>query len=204
MGFKVEETGINGLKIITPDSFPDDRGEFTVVFEMDAFNKMGIENNFVQGNRSSSTKGVLRGLHFQEENTQGKYVGVSNGSVYDVAVDLREGSETYSKCYGLVLSAENGKRFFVPRGFAHGFLVLTEKVTFTYLCDDKYNKASENGICWNDPKLDIKWPLEEYGITAPILSEKDKTLPTVKKYSKGYVKAVGQFVATNNEGVKKQ
>lgn len=141
----------------------------------------GIAVDFVQDNQSSSTKGVLRGLHFQIEHPQSKLVRVVRGSVFDVAVDLREGSPTYGKWEGVVLSAENHRQFFIPRGFAHGFLVLSDEAEFCYKCDDVYHPNDEGGLMWNDPVIGIDWPAMEgdsvFDETKIVLSEKDQAHP---------------------------
>jgi len=134
---------------------------------------------FVQDNQSMSKKGVLRGLHFQKKHPQGKLVRVLSGTVYDVAVDLRKSSSTYGKYYGVILSAENKKMFYVPEGFAHGFLVLSESAEFTYKCTDFYHPEDEGGIIWNDPDIGIEWPISSD--MSVILSEKDKKLPTLSQ-----------------------
>ena len=134
--------------------------------------------DFVQDNESSSSKGVLRGLHFQTKHTQGKLVRVTKGEVFDVAVDLRKGSPTYGQWEGVVLSAENKKQFYMPEGFAHGFLVLSDHAIFNYKCTDFYCPEGEGGVLWNDPDIGIEWPLE--GIDNIILSEKDKVHPGLK------------------------
>ena len=132
----------------------------------------GLTMQFVQDNQSSSTKGVLRGLHFQKEFPQGKLVRVVKGSVFDVAVDLRSDSETYGKWFGVELSAENMKQFYIPEGFAHGFLVLSDEAEFCYKCTDFYHPGDEGGLAWNDPEIGVEWPLEE-GVDL-IISEKDQ------------------------------
>lgn len=133
---------------------------------------------FVQDNESKSSKGVLRGLHFQKKHSQGKLVRVTKGEVFDVAVDLRNGSETYGKYVGVILSEENKKQFYIPEGFAHGFLVLSDEAVFNYKCTDYYAPEYDGGVMWNDPDINIEWPLE--GIEEIILSEKDKKHPNLK------------------------
>ncbi len=178
--FKKEETGIQGLVVIEPTVFPDSRGYFFESYNKRDFEEIGINVTFVQDNQSGSIKGVLRGLHFQKEVPQSKLVRVIKGSVYDVAVDLRTGSPTYGKYYGVILSAENKKQFFIPKGFAHGFLVLSDEAEFAYKCDDFYHPGDEGGLLWNDPSIGIKWPLEEIGgIENIIQSDKDKVWPTL-------------------------
>ena len=158
MAFKFEEQAIKGVFVITPQVFGDSRGYLVETFKAPEFEAAGIPTTFVQDNESLSTRGVLRGLHFQKEHTQGKLVRVTTGRVYDVAVDVRPGSPTYGQHVGVELSAERKNMFWVPPGFAHGFLVLSDEAVFTYKCTDVYDPASEGGIPWNDPTLAIKWP----------------------------------------------
>ena len=150
--------GIEGLKVIEPAVFGDARGYFMETYNYNDFKEAGIDCEFVQDNQSSSTKGVLRGLHFQINFPQDKLVRVVNGEVFDVAVDLRKGSKTFGKWYGVVLSAENKKQFFIPKDFAHGFIVLSDEAEFCYKCTDFYHPGDEGGLAWNDPKIGIKWP----------------------------------------------
>ena len=145
------------------------------------FEEIGLSYNFVQDNQSKSRKGVLRGLHFQKENTQAKLVRVIKGKVFDVAVDLRPSSKTYGKWEGVILSDENKKMFMIPRGFAHGFLVLSDEAEFTYKCDDIYNPEAEGGLAWNDEDIGIKWPLDEINEGELLTSEKDAKWPTLKE-----------------------
>ncbi|MDY4077312.1 MAG: dTDP-4-dehydrorhamnose 3,5-epimerase [Clostridium sp.] len=176
--FKFTETKIKGVYIIEPKVFGDNRGYFMETYNKEHFEEAGLTMNFVQDNESSSSKGVLRGLHFQTKHTQGKLVRVTKGEVFDVAVDLRKGSPTYGQWEGVVLSAENKKQFYIPEGFAHGFLVLSDHAIFNYKCTDFYCPEGEGGVLWNDPDIGIEWPLE--GIDNIILSEKDKVHPTLK------------------------
>ncbi len=150
--------GIEGLCVITPAVHGDSRGYFMETYSERDMKEAGIDINFVQDNQSMSTKGVLRGLHFQKNFPQTKLVRAIKGSVFDVAVDLRRDSETFGKWYGVILSEENKKQFLIPRGFAHGFLVLTDTAEFCYKCDDFYHANDEGGLAWNDPTIDIKWP----------------------------------------------
>ena len=173
----VETCQIEGLKIITPTVFGDERGYFMETYNYRDFEEAGIGHVFVQDNQSASKKGVLRGLHFQAEHPQDKLVRVISGEVFDVAVDLREGSATYGQWYGLVLSAENKKQFFIPKGFAHGFLVLSDFAEFTYKCTEFYYADDQAGIAWNDPQIGVKWPIPE-GME-PILSEADRNRATL-------------------------
>lgn len=173
--FKKKETGIEGLYVIEPTVFEDNRGYFLETYNKKDFEEIGITTEFVQDNQSKSTKGVLRGLHFQKQFPQAKLVRVIKGEVYDVAVDLRKGSKTYGKYYGVILTEKNKLQFFIPRGFAHGFLVLSDEAEFTYKCDELYHPNDEGGIIWNDKKINIEWPLDK--VEEIIQSEKDKQLP---------------------------
>lgn len=171
-------TKLRGCYVLEPKVIFDDRGYFMESFNEKRFQEgIGEEIHFVQDNQSYSTKGVLRGLHYQTgEHSQAKLVRVLSGEVLDVAVDIRPGSETFGGHVAVLLSAENQKQFFVPRGFAHGFLVLSETATFFYKCDNFYNKESEGGIIFNDPALNIDWQFPENRL---IISEKDQILPTI-------------------------
>lgn len=179
------ETNLSGCFVIEPKVFHDDRGYFMESFNQNIFEKgIGQKINFVQDNQSYSTKGVLRGLHYQcGEHAQAKLVRVLEGEVLDVAVDLRPDSPTYGQYYSVVLSAENKKQFFVPRGFAHGFLVLSDTATFFYKCDNYYNAASEGGLIYNDPTVKINWGFPTENL---IISEKDKVLPTLENAKKAW------------------
>lgn len=150
--------GIEGLCVITPAVHGDDRGYFMETYSQRDMMEAGIDITFVQDNQSMSTKGVLRGLHFQKNYPQTKLVRVIKGSVFDVAVDLRKKSNTFGKWYGIELNEENKKQFLIPRGFAHGFLVLSDKAEFCYKCDDFYHPNDEGGLAWNDPEIGIEWP----------------------------------------------
>ncbi len=152
-------SGIQGLCVITPAVHGDNRGYFMETYSQRDMEDAGININFVQDNQSMSTKGVLRGLHFQKNFPQTKLVRAIKGSVFDVAVDLRKNSETYGKWYGIELSEENKKQFLIPKGFAHGFLVLTDTAEFCYKCDDFYHPNDEGGLAWNDPEIGIEWPM---------------------------------------------
>lgn len=174
---QVEKTPLKDCFIITPTVHADSRGYFLESFNQEKFNKALQTNiNFVQDNESKSSKGVLRGLHFQTEKyAQAKLVRVSQGSVLDVCVDIREESPTFGKHFSIVLNTENKKQLFIPRGFAHGFLVLEDQTVFNYKCDNYYNKASEGGIIYNDKTINIDWNFSEEKL---IISEKDLQLPT--------------------------
>ena len=177
--------GIEGLKVIEPAVFGDARGYFMETYNYNDFKEAGIDCEFVQDNQSSSTKGVLRGLHFQINFPQDKLVRVVNGEVFDVAVDLRKGSKTFGKWYGVVLSAENKKQFFIPKDFAHGFIVLSDEAEFCYKVTDFYHPNDEGGLMWNDPEIGVEWPMPE-GMTEKdlILSDKDKVHPSFSEYVK--------------------
>ena len=180
--FNFIKTDIEGVFIIEPTAFGDERGYFMETYQYNDFAAAGIDVKFVQDNQSKSKKGVLRGLHFQKQFPQSKLLRVISGEVYDVAVDLREGSATYGKYIGVLLSSENRRQFFIPRGFAHGFLVLSDEAEFVYKVDDFYHPDDEGGLMWNDPTVNIDWPIPE-GMEI-ILSEKDKVNPTFENISK--------------------
>ena len=177
--------GIEGLKVIEPAVFGDARGYFMETYNYNDFAEAGIDCQFVQDNQSASKKGVLRGLHFQINHPQDKLVRVVNGEVFDVAVDLREGSKTFGKWYGVVLSAENKKQFFVPKNFAHGFIVLSDYAEFCYKVTDFYHPNDEGGILWNDKDLGVEWQMPE-GMTEKdlILLDKDKVHGGIAAYCK--------------------
>lgn len=177
---KVEKNvgGIEGLCVITPSVHGDNRGYFMETYNQREMNEAGIDTVFVQDNQSASIRGVLRGLHRQINFPQSKLVRVIKGTVYDVAVDLRENSPTYLKWYGIELSEENKKQFFIPKGFAHGFLVLSDYAEFCYKVDDFFHPNDEDGIAYNDPTIGVKWPIgDDMQI---ILSEKDKAWQPLK------------------------
>lgn len=180
--FTFTETSIEGVIIVDVRSYGDDRGYFMETYKKPDFIAGGIDVDFVQDNQSSSTQGVLRGLHFQIEHPQSKLVRVVKGTVFDVAVDLRKGSPTYGQWEGVVLSAENRRQFFVPQGFAHGFLVLSDTAEFCYKCDDVYHPNDEGGLMWNDPAIGIEWPPLEgdmiFDEKRILLSEKDTKNPS--------------------------
>ena len=179
MPFKFKETPIKDLIIIEPRVFPDDRGFFMETYKSSDFAKAGINESFLQDNHSFSSKGVLRGLHFQSApHSQGKLVRVVKGAAWDVGVDLRPNSATYKQWYGLELNEKNNKMFYIPQGFAHGFLTLTDNTHFLYKCTTEYAPASDGGIRWNDPDIAVDWPLEP-GVSSDV-SEKDAVLPYLK------------------------
>jgi dTDP-4-dehydrorhamnose 3,5-epimerase len=175
--FIFNKTNIEGVYIIEPKVFGDNRGYFMETYSEHDFFEAGLKYKFVQDNQSKSKKGVLRGLHFQKTFPQAKLVRVIKGEVFDVAVDLRKDSKTYGKWVGVILSEENKKQFMIPRGFAHGFLVLSDIAEFTYKCDEFYHPEDEGGIMWNDKDVNVIWPKIEGEI---LLSEKDKLHPSFK------------------------
>ena len=179
--FSVETCEIEGLKVITPTAFGDRRGYFMESYQANDFKEMGIDTVFVQDNQSSSTKGVLRGMHYQINYPQDKLVRVISGEVYDAVVDLRKGSPTYGKSFGVVLSAENRKQLFIPKGFAHGFLVLSDTAEFFYKVSDFYHPNDEGGLVWNDPEVGIDWPVKDETLLNII--ERDRNWPKLQKGS---------------------
>ncbi len=178
-GITVTKTAIEDLVIIEPTVFGDARGYFMETYNHQVFEEAGLKMNFVQDNESCSSKGVLRGLHFQTQQPQGKLVRVTEGVVWDVAVDLRKQSETFGLWVGITLSAENKKMFYVPEGFAHGFIVLSDRATFNYKCTNFYAPDYDGGICYDDPDIGIQWPTEN--IDRILLSDKDQQLPFLKE-----------------------
>lgn len=175
---KVTKCDIEGLYVIEPTVFGDNRGYFMETYNRNDFCEAGLDMVFVQDNQSMSTKGVLRGLHFQKQFPQGKLVRAIRGTVFDVAVDLRADSKTYGKWFGVELSAENKKQFYISEGFAHGFVVLSDEAEFAYKCTDFYHPGDEGGVLWNDPDIGIEWPIPE-GME-PLLSDKDKLWKGIK------------------------
>lgn len=172
----VIETELSGVKIIEPRVFRDDRGFFLETYNQARYQQAGIELTFVQDNHSRSKQGILRGLHYQVERGQGKLVWCIQGEIWDVAVDLRRGSETFGKWTAVTLSSENRRQLWVPPGFGHGFCVLSETAEVIYKCTDLYDPSDEGGVIWNDPELAIAWP-----VTDPLLSPKDLALPPLAK-----------------------
>lgn len=183
--FTFTATEIEGVLLVDAKRYGDARGYFMETYKRSDFVAGGIDVDFVQDNQSSSVRGVLRGLHYQIEHPQAKLVRVISGEVFDVAVDLREGSTTYGKWKGVVLSAQNRRQLYIPRGFAHGFLVLSDEAEFCYKCDDVYHPGDEGGIMWNDPAIGVVWPpFDGSGTFDPdklILSDKDKTHPPFER-----------------------
>lgn len=175
--FIFTKTSIEGLAIIEPAVYGDERGYFMETYNYRDFAAAGFDMTFVQDNQSRSKKGVLRGLHYQKKNPQGKLVRVISGEVFDVAVDLRKGSVTFGKWFGVTLSEENKNQLYIPEGFAHGFLVLSETAEFVYKCTRFYDPEDEGGLLWNDPEIGIEWPEMKY-IT---LNDRDKNNPLLKK-----------------------
>ncbi len=169
------ETKLPGVLIIEPVVFGDERGFFMEIWQKQRYAEIGIKGTFVQDNVSSSRKGVLRGLHYQNPQGQGKLVSVLAGEVFDVAVDIRYGSPSFGEWAGVILSGENHRQFWIPEGFAHGFCVLSEQAIFSYKCTEVYSPEDEGGICWNDPDVGINWPLDEV-----LLSPKDQIYPQLK------------------------
>ncbi|MBU9724619.1 dTDP-4-dehydrorhamnose 3,5-epimerase [Diplocloster modestus] len=170
---------IEGLKIIEPKVFGDERGYFMETYNYKDYAAAGINMEFVQDNQSMSKKGVLRGLHFQKNFPQDKLVRIIQGEVFDVAVDLRKGSKTFGKWYGVILSAQNKKQFYIPKNFAHGFYVLSEIAEFAYKCTDFYHPDDEGGLAWDDPDIGIDWPLDDK--VELIISEKDRNWGGIKQ-----------------------
>ena len=173
---RVIEMGLAGLRLIETRIFRDDRGHFQESWSAARYAELGVPGPFVQDNVSCSRRNVLRGLHFQEPNAQGKLISVLQGTVWDVAVDLRMGSDTFGRWRGVELSAESGQQLFIPEGFAHGFVVLSETALFSYKCTEYYDPAAERTVIWNDSDLAIEWPVEE-----PILSGKDAAASTLRE-----------------------
>ncbi len=179
---KVTALEIPGVLLIDPTMFKDQRGFFCETFHEQRYAEAGIRESFVQDNISHSVRGTLRGLHFQQPHAQGKLVMAVEGVVFDVVVDIRKGSPTFGKWYGLELSSDNCRQLYVPPGCAHGFCVTSERATFLYKCTDFYSPADERGIVWNDPALGITWP-----VPAPILSTKDRAYRTLEKMDTDYL-----------------
>lgn len=176
--FAFSETKIKGVYIIDVKKYGDHRGYFMETYKESDFKEAGLDYTFVQDNQSSSRKGVLRGLHFQKKYPQAKLVRVLKGEVFDVAVDLRKDSETYGQWVGVLLSEENRRQFMIPRGFAHGFIVVSNHAEFAYKCDELYHPEDEGGILWNDQDIGIDWP----DVGEVILSEKDRNNPTLAEF----------------------
>ena len=182
---EIIETGIKDLLVIQPQVFGDARGYFCETYNYNDFKEAGIDQVFVQDNQSASKKGVLRGLHFQINFPQDKLVRVIKGEVFDVAVDLREGSPTFGKWHGVLLSEDNKKQFFIPKNFAHGFIVLSDYAEFCYKVTDFYHPNDEGGLPWNDPTVGVEWPMPEGMTEADLtLSDRDTKWPSYLDYLK--------------------
>lgn len=179
------KTSLDGVFLIEPKTFHDDRGLFYESYNRKEMADLGIHHEFVQDNRSISKKGVLRGLHYQSPNLQAKLVSVTSGTVFDVAVDIRRDSNSFGEYFGTTLSAESRKSIYIPRGFAHGFLALSDMVEFFYKVSDYYSPEHDMGIIWNDPDIAIDWPLDAIGMKQPIISSKDSQLPSLRNYLNG-------------------
>jgi len=179
---KINTTPIDGLLVLEPDVFRDERGFFLETFHEQKYEDIGIKSKFVQDNLSLSSKGILRGLHFQYRHPQAKLVQVILGEVFDVAVDIRQGSLTFGKWFGIMLSQNNLYQMFIPEGFAHGYWVVSETALFAYKCSDFYSPADEGGLLWSDPDIGIQWPSSE-----PILSQKDSRLPRLSEFPKDWL-----------------
>lgn len=173
------ETNLPGILIIEPRVFGDQRGFFLETFQAERYAQAGMKLDFVQDNISRSSQGVLRGLHYQLQHTQGKLVWVTRGTVFDVAIDVRYGSPTFGQVASVILDDQNHRQFYIPPGFAHGFCVLSDQADFLYKCTDYYHPTSEQGICWDDPDLAIDWPID-----TPVLSEKDRVYSRLKDKNK--------------------
>jgi dTDP-4-dehydrorhamnose 3,5-epimerase len=186
MKFTYENTVFEDLKTLSPKVLGDQRGFFFESYNQQEFSSIGISDFFVQDNHSKSSKGVLRGFHIQSQHAQAKLIRVISGAVFDVVVDLRSNSSTFGQSFSIILSAENKKMLFVPKGFAHGFLSLSDSVEFLYKTSDYYYPEFETGILWNDSDLNISWPFEEYNIEKPILSDKDKKLLSFSNFNQKY------------------
>lgn len=176
---KVTKTKLDGALVFEPKVFGDSRGFFMETWNYQRYKEAGLDVKFIQSNLSKSAKGVLRGLHFQNPNSQGKLVQILTGEVFDVAVDIRQGSPTFGQWHGEILSGDNNKQFYIPEGFAHGFCVLSDTAIFSYMCTNVYDAAADNSLLWNDPQIDINWPIDN-----PLLSDKDKNALTLKATNK--------------------
>jgi dTDP-4-dehydrorhamnose 3,5-epimerase len=172
---KAIATTLPGVVVIEPQVFGDDRGYFYESYNQNRYREAGINADFVQSNVSRSSKGVLRGLHYQWPNPQGKLVSVLEGEVFDVAVDVRRGSPNFGRWFGVMLSAQNKRHFWIPEGFAHGFCVLSDFATFSYQCTAMYDREADAGVLWNDEDIAVDWP-----VSSPLLSEKDRRAPMLK------------------------
>lgn len=183
MSFKFEKTEIEGLMVITPHMFPDNRGLYKKCYEANIYRENGITCDFNEASDLYSKKGALRGLHYQTVDSQAKLIHVISGVLFDVALDLREDSRTFGQYHTEILRAEENKVVFIPEGFAHGFISLVDDTIFSYQCSGRYVPEACGGIRWDDPNLNIPWPLEEYGVEKVIATEKDKKWPTLEEYA---------------------
>lgn len=182
MAFEFKKTKISDLLVIQPHMYPDDRGLYKKYYEKNIFEENGITCLFTESSDLYSKKGALRGLHYQTEKSQAKLIHVISGVLFDVALDLREASPTFGEYHTELLKAEEQKVVFIPEGFAHGFIALTDNTVFSYQCSGEYVPSTCGGIRWDDPELNIPWPLEEYGVYKVIATEKDKSWPTLSEY----------------------
>ena len=182
MSFEFYDTSIKGLVVIQPHMYPDDRGLYKKYYEKSIFAENGITCTFTESSDLYSNKGALRGLHYQTIDSQAKLIHVISGVLFDVALDLREGSSTFGKYHTELLKAEDNKVIFIPEGFAHGFIALEDNTIFSYQCSGKYVPEACGGIRWDDPGLNIPWPLKEYGVEKVIATEKDMNWPTLAEY----------------------
>lgn len=186
MPFEFKKTELEGLMIIQPHMYPDDRGLYKKTYEKSIFAANGIVCSFTESSDLYSAKGALRGLHYQTVDSQAKLIHVVSGTLFDVALDLREGSKTFGQYHTELLKAEDHKVVFIPEGFAHGFIALEENTIFSYQCSGRYVPDACGGIRWDDPDLNIPWPLKEYGIDAITATQKDKNWPTLAEYKQNY------------------
>lgn len=184
MPFEFKKTEIDGVVVITPHMFPDDRGLYKKCYEKNIYFDNGITCEFNESSDLYSKKGALRGLHYQTKDSQAKLVHVISGVLFDVALDLRINSSTFGKYHTELLKAEENKVIFIPEGFAHGFISLSENTVFSYMCSGRYIPEFCGGIRWDDPELSVPWPLEEYGVDEVIATVKDKSWPTLTEYMK--------------------
>lgn len=182
MSFGFMKTEIDGLLLITPHLYQDPRGTYKKYYEKNVYAENGITCEFTESSDLYSKKGALRGLHYQIADSQAKLIHVISGILFDVALDLRNGSPTFGRYHTELMKASENKTLFIPEGFAHGFVALTDNVIFSYQCSGRYNPAECGGIRWNDPDLSIPWPLDEYGIQEMILTDKDRNWPTLAEY----------------------
>ena len=182
MAFEFKKTKIEGLLIIQPHMYPDERGLYEKFYERNIFAENGVTCSFTEASDLSSKKGALRGLHYQTVDSQAKLIHAISGVLFDVALDLRENSPTFGEYHTELLKAKDNKIIFIPEGFAHGFIALTDNTIFSYLCSGRYVPEACGGIRWDDPELSIPWPLKEYGVEKVIATEKDKNWPTLSEY----------------------